>query len=82
MIFLALGTISGVGHAIATALRAGWYWLRELFGENAYARYVADWHARHAGADVEALGEHRLLSEREFFSDWVERRYGSASGRC
>jgi hypothetical protein len=40
----------------STALRAAWFWLRELFGENAYARYVADWQARHAG--TQAVGEH------------------------
>jgi uncharacterized short protein YbdD (DUF466 family) len=66
--------------AVGTGLRTAWYWLREFFGENAYARYVADWQARHAG--MPPTGEHRLLTEREFFSNWIEQRYGSASGRC
>lgn len=54
------------------------YWVREFFGENAYPRYVAAWRKQHA----EASAEHRLLTEREFFSQRLERMYGSDIQRC
>ncbi len=64
------------------------YWIREFFGENDYARYVAEWNARpiesEAGSSSGAPGgsEHRLLTEREFFSERCRVRYGSGVQRC
>ncbi len=64
------------------------YWIREFFGENDYARYVAEWKARHGESEggvsssVPAGREHRLLTEREFFSERCRVRYGSGVQRC
>jgi uncharacterized short protein YbdD (DUF466 family) len=61
-------------------IAVAWYWVREFFGENAYERYVAEWQARHAGMPPDST--HRMLTQREFFSSWIERRYGVTTGRC
>ena len=74
----------GLGRRFDTAR----YWVREFFGENEYARYVADWQARHAAGDhPEACslvpgGEHRMMSEREFFDYRLNIKYGGAIQRC
>jgi uncharacterized short protein YbdD (DUF466 family) len=67
---------------------AGWrwlvYWTREFFGEHDYARYVADWNARHAAAfDPPGVTPgHRLLTAGEFFSERLGIRYGGGVNRC
>jgi uncharacterized short protein YbdD (DUF466 family) len=66
---------------MAASWRRVGYWVREFLGENAYSRYVATWQARHGGA-AEPGEEHRLLTEPEFFSLRLERRYGSGASRC
>jgi uncharacterized short protein YbdD (DUF466 family) len=60
------------------------YWIREFFGENDYARYVADWNARHpeGGAAAAHGGGHRLLTEREFFDERLRIKYGGGVQRC
>ena len=57
------------------------YWVREFFGENAYPRYVAAWQTQH-GSTPEGSADHRLLTEREFFSQRLERMYGGDVQRC
>ena len=57
------------------------YWVHEFFGENAYPRYVAAWQARH-GSTSDSRAEHRLLTEREFFNQRLERTYGGDFQRC
>ena len=70
------------------AWRAARYWVREFFGENDYARYVADWQARHTGGEagmactLPAGAEHRMMTEREFFSYRLQIRYGNGVQRC
>lgn len=56
------------------------YWVREYFGENEYARYVAAWQARHAGMDGD--GEHRMMTAREFFDHRLAVKYGGVIQRC
>lgn len=56
------------------------YWVREFFGENDYARHVAEWQARHAG--IEPDGTHHLMSEREFFEYRLKIKYGGVIQRC
>jgi uncharacterized short protein YbdD (DUF466 family) len=66
---------------LAAAGRQAGYWVREFLGENAYPRYVAAWQARH-GEAAEPSEEHPLLTEREFFSLRLERKYGGGALRC
>jgi uncharacterized short protein YbdD (DUF466 family) len=69
-------------HARARWQRAR-YWIREFFGENDYARYVADWRARHPEGGAAAHGGgHRLLTEREFFDERLRIKYGGGVQRC
>jgi uncharacterized short protein YbdD (DUF466 family) len=63
-------------------LRAGWWWVREYFGEHAYDRYLADWQMRHPGYDVTEDGAHRPMSRRAFFEQQLEVRYGGRVQRC
>ena len=63
------------------------YWVREYFGENDYAQYVAEWQARHpAGgtATPNALEPpgHHLMTEREFFTYRLGIKYGTNFQRC
>jgi uncharacterized short protein YbdD (DUF466 family) len=56
------------------------FWVREFLGENAYDRYLVEWHRRHTNFDPG--GEHRPLSEREFFTQRIEDKYSAGGGRC
>lgn len=64
--------------------RAWWqavsYWTREFFGENDYARYIADWQERHGGDP--GSHAHQPMSERKFFAYRVGVRYDTVSPRC
>jgi uncharacterized short protein YbdD (DUF466 family) len=67
------------------SLREIRYWVREFFGENDYARYVAEWRAAHGGiepAAADPAAGHRLLTEREFFADRCRLKYGTGVQRC
>jgi uncharacterized short protein YbdD (DUF466 family) len=58
-------------------LRHAGYAVADLFGEHDYARYLADWEARHAHGPT----EERPMSAREFF-DWrLEQKYGGGAPR-
>jgi uncharacterized short protein YbdD (DUF466 family) len=57
------------------------YWVREFLGENDYPRYVAEWEAGHV-AHAHPGGEHRLLTEREFFAERCRLKYGAGVQRC
>jgi uncharacterized short protein YbdD (DUF466 family) len=54
------------------------FWVREFLGEHDYARYAADWQARHAD-DADGA---RPLTEREFFDERCRLRYGPGTQRC
>ena len=54
------------------------YWVREYFGENAYPRYVAAWQASLSDTSQRPP----LLTEREFFSQRLERTFGGDAPRC
>lgn len=56
------------------------YWVREFFGENDYARYVAEWQARHA--ELAPDETHHLMTEREFFDYQLQVKFGGAIQRC
>lgn len=56
------------------------YWVREFVGENDYARYVAEWQAKHAG--LECADGHRPMTEREFFAYRTELKFGGVVQRC
>jgi uncharacterized short protein YbdD (DUF466 family) len=58
------------------------YWIAEFLGENEYPRYVAEWKARHGESVTGSPSEHRLLSEKEFFRQRCQMKYGSGIQRC
>jgi hypothetical protein len=69
--------------------KAARYWIAEFLGENEYPRYVAEWTARHGEPSPGAPGqsrygehEHRLLTEREFYHERCQMKYGSGIQRC
>jgi uncharacterized short protein YbdD (DUF466 family) len=67
---------------------AACYLIREFFGENDYARYVADWKARHAEGKCGTAGgaeigdDHHMMTEREFFEERLRIKYGGNVQRC
>lgn len=65
---------------VARYWRQARYWVREFFGENDYARHVAEWEARHAGTGPDET--HRLMTEREFFEYQLQIKYGGVVQRC
>jgi uncharacterized short protein YbdD (DUF466 family) len=56
--------------------KRGWAALRELSGDDAYDRYIAHWHARHA-ASAEAP-----LDRREFFKENQRRKWEGVKRCC
>lgn len=47
---------------------------RQVFGIPDYERYVAHWAQRHPGTPV--------LTQREFFAQAIDRKYGKSGPRC
>ncbi len=70
-------SLASLGERLATMR----YWVRELFGENAYARYVAGWEAQHTDATSHSREPH-LMTEKEFFELQLHNRYGDHVQRC
>jgi uncharacterized short protein YbdD (DUF466 family) len=58
------------------------YWIAEYFGENDYARYVAEWQARHAGLDNPEQTEHQMMTAREFYQYRLDIKYDKKMQRC
>jgi len=60
---------------VRVALRRVWALLREVTGDDAYERYLAHWHARHAaddgGAPLDRASFHREEQRRKW--DGVRR---------
>ncbi|HEX2244817.1 MAG TPA: YbdD/YjiX family protein [Gammaproteobacteria bacterium] len=61
---------------IADAFRAFWRLLRRISGDDAYDRYLAHWHAHHAG------GGAKPLSRAQFFKAEQERKWDGIRRCC
>ncbi|MCC7413228.1 MAG: YbdD/YjiX family protein [Gammaproteobacteria bacterium] len=61
---------------LCTALARAWRALRRLAGDDAYERYLAHWHARHALPGSTPLGR------RAFYRAEVERKWSGVSRCC
>lgn len=58
------------------------YWVAEYFGENDYARYVAEWQSQHSDLENEARTEHHMMTPREFYEYRLDIKYGKKMQRC
>ena len=68
---------------LKAALRAVWWWLRQIFGDAAYENYT-----RHVlnhpdcGQRGHTLCEQREFSEKEFYLDRLRRKHNTVNRCC
>jgi uncharacterized short protein YbdD (DUF466 family) len=64
-------------NSMSRALKAAWWWLRQVSGDAAYETYLY-----HVRASEDASERVRVLSRQEFYLEIVCRRYNSPSRCC
>jgi uncharacterized short protein YbdD (DUF466 family) len=64
-------------NSMSRALKAAWWWLRQVSGDAAYEAYLC-----HVRASEDATERRRVLSRQEFYLEIVRRRYNSPSRCC
>jgi uncharacterized short protein YbdD (DUF466 family) len=66
--------MSAVAGAILRGVVAGWRYLREVSGDDAYERYLAHHAAHHAGD--------KLLTPKEYFAERQRQKWSGVTRCC